>query len=307
MATGVSVTEPAVAPASRGALGVWLCAVGALFGVLYWDTFAGLFQRWLEDPNYQHGFLVPLISGALAYRYLKQAGLPKDGQPVLGLMEILAGGVVHLTAMVIAWPPLDFVGLVLVLRGFALALGGAAWARGLTFPIVFLFFMFPLPVTWMSAVAVWLQDIVSWVSTGMLDLFLECYRRGNTIYVARVSKPLVVAEACSGLRQIMAFIALAAVIGHLSRRSLGFRLTLLALSVPVAIAANVGRVILMAVGSRYFGTHWLSGWMHDLPAMVTLPLGLALMLAVTWGLGRLWPPPRAEGVSPTSGTREVSA
>jgi exosortase len=282
--------EIASPPAQRTVALFWLVAVAALVAVLFGGTFVRLYGLWLKDPNYSHGFLVPLVSGWLAGRYLRRAGWPVAGDTRLGCLTVLAGCIVHLATLVAGWPPLDFVALALLLRGLAVAAGGRAWAGGFTFPILFLFFMFPLPVTWTGTAALWLQDGVSRVAAAVLNLFVVCYRRGNSLFLAGVPEPLVVAEECSGLRQIVAFVALGALLGHLSGRPLLYRVLLVLVAVPVAIAANVARVLLMAAAATRFGTGWLSGWLHHAPVAVTLPLGLALYLLAGWALARLWQP-----------------
>jgi len=84
----------------------------------------------------------------------------------------------------------------------------------------FLFFMFPLPVTWTGAAAVWLQDTVSRVSAPVLNLFWICHRRGNELVIAGLEDNLLVAPECSGLRQLVAFLALAALIAYLGKKPL---------------------------------------------------------------------------------------
>jgi exosortase len=284
-------------PSDRTAVRLWLVAALALLAVLYAPLLWRLAVLWLDDPNYSHGFLVPLISGWLAWRHIRKVGPPVCGEPGLGCLEVLSGCAVHLVAFVIAWPPLDFVALALVLRGLAVAAGGREWAKGFTFAILFLFFMFPLPVTWTGTAALWLQDWVSRASEAVLNLFVVCYRRGNALYLAGVPDPLMVAEECSGLRQIVGFVALGALLGHLGRRPPLFRVLLVVLAVPVAIAANVARVLLMAVVTTFLGTGWLSTWLHHAPALVALPLGLALFLLTGRALGRFWPP-RPKEVAP---------
>lgn len=264
----------------------WIAPIAGLLVVLYGSMVLALAERWMADPNYSHGFLVPLISGWLVWRWRRRGAPRVQGQPLLGSLEMTAGGLLHLAATVVVWPPLDFVGLLLVLRGMALVVGGRNWAAELSFPGLFLFFMFPLPVTWTGALAIWLQEVVSWASAGILDLMWVCHRSGHSLFLAGLDQPLVVAEECSGLRQIIAFVALAALIGHLSRRTLVSRMALLLAAVPVAIGANVLRVLLMAIGARCFGAAWLATWLHDAPALVTLPFGLALLVAFSWLTGR---------------------
>jgi exosortase len=251
----------------------------------------------MADPQYSHGFLVPVVSGWLAWRWIRRVGAPDEGQLVLGPAEILAGCCLHWSSAIVFCPQLDFVALALCLRGLALAVGGSEWARGFNFPIGFLFFMFPLPFHLTAAAAVWLQEAVARVSAPLLDLFVVCYQRGSCLYLAGVDQPLVVAPECSGLRQIEAFVAIATLLGYLSQRSLVKRILFVLAAVPVAVAANVVRVLLMAFGVRCFGSGWLGGFLHDVPAMFTVPLGLGLLVLTGWVLGNYH-----DGAAPEDGS-----
>jgi len=66
--------------------------------------------------------------------------------------------------------------------------------------------------------------------------------------------------------------------------------------VPVAIVANVLRVVLMNAGAYWFGTGWLNGWLHHAPALFSLPVGFLLFLAVDRTLQGLF---RGKTTSPT--------
>ncbi|MGH7172746.1 MAG: exosortase/archaeosortase family protein, partial [Gemmataceae bacterium] len=272
---------------SRTPVLLWLGLVALLFLAFFGGNLLKLTDRWSKDPSYSHGFLVPFVSLWLAVRAYRRAGAPVEGDVRIGSMAMLAGVMLHLLLTIINNPMLDFVAAGLVLWGVAVAVGGVEWAWGFLFPIGFLFFMFPLPATWTNFAGLWLQDWVAQVSAVVLDPFVVCYRRGNSLYLAGVPKPLVVAAECSGLRQIISFLALGVLVGGLSRKSKAFRVLLAAAAIPVAIISNVARILLMAACSVWFGTKWMGGWMHDAPALVTLPLGLALFLIVGWVLSRL--------------------
>ncbi|MBI1915252.1 MAG: exosortase/archaeosortase family protein [Planctomycetes bacterium] len=268
----------------------WAGVLGALCALLFGETFLQLVEQWWTDPNYSHGFLVLPFSIGLAWHCARRTPWTGQGEIGPGLAALFTGCGMHLVAVVLSSPLVDFVALALVLRGLTVLAGGRTWASAFTFPILFLFFLFPLPGLWTATAAVWLQDIVSRLSATILDLFLVCYRRGNTLYLAGLSQPLVVAEECSGLRQIVAFVALGALLGHLSGRRWYFRLLLLFAAVPVAIVANLVRVLLMAFGAHFFGTGWIAGSLHHAPALFSMPLGIALYLLVWWGLLRVFEP-----------------
>jgi exosortase len=263
--------------------------------LLFLGTFMGLVRTWNIDANYSHGYLVLPISIWLACRYLRQVDFPCQGQAALGCLTAGVGCQLHLVTLIVVWPLLDFLALALILYGTAIVVGGRRWAAGLTFPILFLSFMFPLPVTWTNFTSVWLQDWVSRVSGQVLEIFVVCHQRGNTIYLAGASEPIYVAQECSGLRQLVAFVALAALVGYLSNRGWRFGLLMIMAAVPVAILSNVLRVLLMAVAVRYLGSQSVSGWLHDVPAVVTLPVGLLLFFLISRAVGQWFSPRKVEG------------
>jgi exosortase len=295
-----AVAEPA-APAAVRPAAPWpaLAACGVALAALFAQTAVTLVGLWDRDPNYSHGYFVPVLSGFLAYRVLRREGVPGTGRPGLGMVSLLVGVALHLAAEVVHWPPLDYLGLVLVLRGLLVAVGGPGWAARFAFPLLFLFFMFPLPVTYTGYAALWLQDIVSRITEGVLGQFLVVYRQGHTLYIAGMEKGLVVAEECSGLRQIVAFLAFAALYGYLVGRSLVVRTVLFMAALPIAVLANVLRVLLMNLGALWFGTNWLSTGLHHFPVLFSLPVGLVLFLLLDRGLaGRAAKAPPADGETP---------
>lgn len=287
MATAPLPTPSAAPPRiawSRCALG--LAAVG-LGVALFAGTFANLLRLWDMDQSYSHGYIVPLISAWLAYRVYRRVGPPIGGDLRLSLTGMFIGVSCQLAATVLRWPPLSFLGLICVIRGLLVAAGGRKWAAEFTFPLLFLFFMFPLPVTWTSYAALLLQDIVSRISESVLSLFLVCTRVGHTIRIAGLDQSLVVAEECSGLGQIVAFVAFAALLGHLMQRPGWYRVVLILAAVPIAVFANTLRVVLMNVGAYWFGTRWMHGTLHDAPALFGVPVGVVMFLVFDHVLDRL--------------------
>jgi exosortase len=276
----------------------------ALFG----QRFVELVRVWSEDDNYSHGFLVPLVSAYLAYQYVRRVGGPREGNVPAGLVWLVGGCFLHLAAVVLWWPPIDYVALVTILHGLAVLAGGREWARGFRFPILFLFFLFPLPVALTDRLAVELQGIVTTLSTLVLSFFLPVHRDGYEILLP--GPRLEVGEACSGLRQLVAFAALTLIVVHLSHRGWWYKALLLLAAPLVAIAANLLRVLLMACILWNFGPRWISQTRivaglgltyHDAWGLLTMAAGLGLLVTVAWWLGRLLPETgqRKDGQRPT--------
>jgi exosortase len=259
---------------------LWGSAMAVLLlAALYWPTGIRLVQAWQTDPNYMHGFFVLPISLLFAWSYLRSHPAPDHGDAFLGWQGILAGGVLHLVALLFEWNLVDFVALFFLLRGLAIMAGGREWARGLLFPILFLFFMFPLPFFLTNLASLWLQQIVTTTSGFLLNLAVGCTTTGNELLLAGTTR-LKVGQECSGMRQIVAFLALGTVMAWWSRRGSRTKTLLVALAVPIAVLTNIVRVLEMAFGALWFNIDWSNAEVHDIPAMVTMPLGLLLYLAV---------------------------
>jgi len=266
-----------------------LAGVLLLLGALVFERILNLGYVWSRDANYSHGFLIVPISVALAIRNLQASKQPLKPELFLGLLNLTLGCVLMVATTIVHFSLADYAALCLILRGITVTIGGRAWASSFTFPILFLFFMFPLPITWTNFASVWLQDWVSLISGKVLGLFFVCHQRGNKIILAGADDPLYVAQECSGLRQLVAFLALAVLMAHLSRRGLVFGTLMLVAAVPVAIVSNVLRILLMATLIRYFGAASVSGWLHDLPALATLPIGLLLFCVMMKAISDYFP------------------
>jgi exosortase len=304
-ASAVRAKSGPLPPSPRAS--AWLTGgvLGLLLGALFWGRLVELYANWQDDPNYSHGFLVPLVSGYLAYRIYRRQGAPEQGNGTVGVCWVVVGCLLHLLAELLWWPPIDFLALTTILFGLAVAVGGRAWAGGFVFPIFFLFFMFPLPITLVDQMAVWLQDTVTGLATQVLNLFIPTFRAGNFIHAAGQDS-LEVGEACSGLRQLVAFAALACLLVHLVGRSLVYRLLLVLAAPVVAFASNLLRVLLMCLIVRFFGKSWIGGVYHDLWGLLAMLLGLGLYLGLAWWLTRLLPEDPKPSDQPRDTTDETT-
>jgi exosortase len=276
-----------------------LVAVG-LLAVLFADHFKSLYHGWSTDDNYSHGFLVPVVSAWLAWEVIRRHGLPADGATVPGLFWVVTGCLLLLWDDIVGWAPIEFMALATLLFGFGILTGGRAWAKRFIFPILFLFFMFPLSPILLNHIATWLQDKVATTGTVLLQLFVPAWQEGNKIHLP--GQQLEIGEQCSGLRQAVTFAALTLLVAHLSRRRWPFRLGIVLAGLPIAIAANLLRVMLMAFLLMHFGSESISekrivlfgisyhtGW-----GLLTHATGLGLLLGVAWWLGRVFPNKPAE-------------
>ena len=283
-----AVVAQAISPGAAGAV-----VVAALLaaGGLYVQTFRDLIEVWNNDPNYSHGFVVPFMALAFAALAWKTHGPPVRRQATLGAAavgvgEIVFGLLLHVAAWFRAVLLFDVLSMIFILRGLLLVLGGKEINRAYGFSVLFLVFMAPLPMAWYQPLAIEMQHFVSVISSAMLDMCgIPAYREGYFIHVPGYT--MEVAEACSGLRQLTAVLALGVAIGHLSGRRTWFRWTLGLLSLPVAVGANCIRVTLSGVIMMLFGREWAEGVFHTLEGLVIVALAAGLIVALAWGLSRL--------------------
>jgi exosortase len=272
---------------------------------LYYPTFSMFIYDWSNDENYSHGFLVPFIVGYLVWTKRDQlrATMPKPS--LSGIFVLLGGVLIYIVGTIgIEW----FVrraSLIIVLGGLILYLYGVSYFKILLFPLGYLIFMVPLPAVVYSTIAFRLQLLVSKVSAGVIALAgIPVYRNGNIIEVA--SGPLAVEEACSGMRSIMALLALSSLFAYILYRTKLRQWLLVASALPVAVVTNIIRVTVTGIAAHYLGREVAEGILHDSFGWIVFVLAFILLFLVSKLLNRILPeeaptPPPATEADPKSG------
>jgi len=272
----------------RWSIALFVTVVFAPLLALYADCFAALDHVWRIDPNYSYGWLVVAASLFFAWR-ARRCGVPcwqseiSAAELGLGWTALMIGLALHFVASFLGVLLLNVVGLVAILRGSLLLLGGRNAVRAYGFAALFLIFMAPLPVAWYQPLANLMQHLAIVVSVSTLSaLGVPVFADG---YVIRLpGHSLEMAEACSGLRQLTAFLALSVAVGHLSGRTVWFKVLLAALSGIVALAANCLRVVVTVLVLLWAGPRWAEGVFHTIEGLAVVGLGLLMLVAVAWGL-----------------------
>jgi exosortase len=285
------------------ALGVLLTAVVV---AIFWDSLQQLEQVWQIDPSYSHGYLVPLASLGFAILAWNRGqpnfsdALGKRGMAT-GVAEVLLGLAMHAAGWLLSLLILDVVALICVIRGLLLLVGGPSVNAKFGFAALFLIFMAPLPGAVQQPLALWMQHFVSLISAASLEILgIAAYRQGYMIHLSDYT--MEVGEACSGLRQLTAVLALAVAMGELYQASTPTRWLLALLALPVSIAANCFRVTMSGVIMVFFGAKWAEGVFHTLEGLAVILMAAATLLAIAWGLVRLeqrwgWPTAANERVA----------
>jgi exosortase len=254
----------------------WLALLAAL-GSLFWTALGQMASRWAVDPSYTHGFLVPLFSLYLLWhrRSLFQPSSPTIGW---GLGFIGLGTGLMIAAAALLLQTLGHYSLPIFLAGVCLALGGWQTLKWAWPSLVFLFLMVPLPGPLADALGGPLQHVATVASTYVIQTVgVPAVAEGNVILLSE--EPIGVAEACSGLRMLVLFVAIAAGFVLLVDRKPWEKLLLLASSIPIAIIANVTRITLTAMMYEWVSEHAAQLVFHDLAGWLMMPLAIALLAA----------------------------
>jgi len=260
--------------------GMLICV---LMAVLALPTFQSLITTWEQHPDYSHGWLLLPVT---IYLFIRARPWAAACKPMMGLgtMSMLAGGILHLASQVVPWPLLDYAGWILLIRGLTLTCWGRDAARRLLPVLAFAVLMFPLPAVWLNSLAMLLQNLIAQLADLGLNLIWVCHRSGHQLYLAGLDEPLSVAVECSGVRQLLVFLAMGWLLAFFVQGPCWRRLSLVLASIPLAILANVLRVFTLAIMARLLGPASIQGLLHDVPLLMTLPLG-GLML--WWCYSRL--------------------
>ena len=264
-------------PASRmlaGSLPVTLPFVFAYSFVL-----VGLVQQWADDPNYAHGFFVPFMAAYLARRRWARFLAAPRRPSAAGIVLVVAGSLVYLAGVLGAELFTMRASLIIVLAGILLALEGPERLRVMAFPIAFMLFMIPLPYVIYYRLTFPLQLESSRMAAAVLTAAgLPVVREGNVLHLEGYS--LEVVTACSGLRSIMSLGAIGVFLADLFRMRPAGLLLYTVLIVPVAMAANVARLVVTAVLATLAGQETAESFLHELSGVVLFVTGVLSLVLI---------------------------
>lgn len=266
-------------------LAAWL-AVAGLMAWLYAPVIASMMGNWWDDPNYSHGFLVPLVSGYLVWRQRDALMRLAAGPNPLGLVLVALGLAMLLVGQQAHEFYLRRASLIPVLWGLTLTAWGWPVARRTIFAAAYLLLMVPLPYLIYDAVAFPLRLVAARLAGAVVRLFgVPVLVDGNTLHLPHVV--LDVVDACSGIRSLISLLAAGVILAYLMLPNRWLKLAVVALVVPVAVATNALRVATAGLLAEYFGPQTLAGAMHDAVGWVVFMVAFLVLAGVTTLLKRL--------------------
>ncbi|MEA3544075.1 MAG: exosortase A [Thermodesulfobacteriota bacterium] len=255
---------------------------------LYGQIFQGLYSDWSHDPNYSHGFLVPLISAYFVWQNWDEIIELELKPSNYGLLLVLFALFVLLAGTAAQEFYTKRSSFIFLLAGCILFLLGWQWLKQLALPVLFLFFMIPLPYIVYDAMAFPLKLFVAKFSVIALKLMgVVVLREGNIIMFPQTV--LEVADACSGLRSLMSLLALGVALAVFTQNGTPQKVLLVLLTIPIAILTNMIRVIGTGFLAQYYGSAAAEGFFHEFAGMGVFLLAMVLLFISSAALRRVWP------------------
>ena len=263
----------ALRPGARISLALLFATAVWVYAPIFWEM--GL--DWYNDPNYSHGFLVPLIAGYFLFQRWPDLKQARVAPSLTGMPVILFG----LTMLILGWVGTEYftmrLSFVVLLAGTVLFLFGWPIFTVTALPILFLALMVPLPYIVYDAIAFPLKLFVTKVSVASLKLMgVLVWNEGNIIMFPNTT--LEVADACSGLRSMMSLTALSVAYAFLMTIPAWKRLCIVLSAIPIAVATNALRVIATGFLAQYWGAKAAEGFFHEFAGLAVFGLGMVLLI-----------------------------
>ena len=279
------------------------------FAVLYYSVFQGLVKTWMSQEQYSFAPLIPFIFLYLLHSSRQQLLNTVIRPNYSGLIIVLIGYCLYLTGIFGVHGFTARFSCIVMLMGFTLFTLGTQMMRRLSFPFFMLLFMIPFPDLLDRLFSIKLRLFSSIITEKILHTMgVSVFRQGNIIDIG--SMQFNVADACSGMNYLLPLLALSALVGYFSTKSITVRSILFVSAIPITLAANVLRITGTALIAEYWTREIAKGFMHDFSGWVVFMFAFFCLFAELKILNRLIPgkkdiPEEKRQTGQTAGTDDL--
>jgi len=267
-----------------------LLAMLAVTVLSYWSISANIFKEWQRSDDYSAGQLVPLIALFLVWRERKTLRRCMLRPCWWGIALLILAQAARFYGLLFMYESGVRYSMVLTLAGLVLMVAGWQVFRSVSWILLFLFLMFPLPGRIHNLINGPLQRMSTTGSVFLLEAFgVRVSQQGNVVMLNE-KIPMAVTEACSGLRMLIAFVIVAAFIAYMVNRSRRQKAVLLLSSIPVAVMCNILRLCVTAVLFLLASAEVAQKFFHDFAGLAMMPAAVLLMFGELWLMEKLTMP-----------------
>lgn len=237
-------------------------------------------QSFWQLSDYEHGPLLTLIAFWLLWREREALSVATSPTSAAGAIAwIVPGLFAYLVGVRTKAGFLEFGALVPILAGALWMIGGWQVLRRTWFALLLLFLALPLPANVIMAATAGLKEWVSIASEAILHFAgYPIARDGVTLRVGQYN--LLLADACSGMNSLISLTAVGLLYLYLTaQRRIAHLLIMAASILPIAIATNIVRVIVLSLITYYLGDEAGQGFLHEIAGFAIFMIALVLLAA----------------------------
>lgn len=276
--TGIAVPERMDRAASQWRPALVQMGLGAIaLSILFAADVQDMVSIWLSASTYNHCALIPFIAGWLAWQRRDEIAHARPQPSMAGLALLGAAAILWLLGDAGGIALARQTAFVVMLQALVPLFLGTALTRALLFPTAYLLFMVPVGEELLPI----LQTLTARMSTALLGLAgIPAHIEG--IFITTPNGYYKVAEACAGVKFLVAMLAYGALVANICFRNVWRRIAFMAACVVVPILANGVR----AFATMYVGylttADTASGFDHVLYGWFFFAMVMALVMAMAW-------------------------
>jgi len=257
----------------------------------FWQPLVLLFSLTQQQEHYSHIVLIPCLSFYVLYLDRKAIFASRECSPWLGSILIGLGALGYWFADATIFAPdqlpMTILALVVMCWGIVVACFGVTLCRKVSFGLLFLLFMVPLPSFLLGAIIGFLQRSSAEATDALFSLLgIPVFRQGFVFSLSNFT--IHVAEECSGIRSALSLFITSLVAGHFSLRAPWAKTGLVAFVVPITIVKNAFRIVGLSLLANYVDPTFItdSVW-HRSGGIPLFLLSLVVLISLVWLLRRL--------------------
>ncbi|HEX3969473.1 MAG TPA: exosortase, partial [Edaphobacter sp.] len=234
---------------------------------------------WYTIPDYSHGFLIPLFAAFLIWDKRKTLNATPIRQTWSGIILV----VLSIAVLILGVYGVELftarMSFIFLLAGLIWTFFGWAMLKELRFALLVLVLAIPFPAIVFNHITFPLQLLASRVASDILPVLgVPTLHEGNVIELPIMK--LEVAEACSGIHSLMSLFTLAVFYGYFLEKTTRRRVLLALASIPIAVAANVVRIVGTGLCVQYWDPSKALGFFHEFSGWVMFVVSLVCLLLV---------------------------
>ena len=259
--------------------------------LIYYDALSYMIHVWIHNQDYQHCFLIPLVSLYMIWERREELKNTPVQPSWWGLIPFAFAiflyflgefGAEYLTLQMSFWW--------VIVALISLNMGKAVF-KTVFFPLIFLTLMFPLPAFFHNRLSLNLQLLSSQLGMSFMRLFgIPAFREGNIIDLGVTQ--LQVVEACSGLRYLFPLMTLGLICAYFFKEKLWKRVLIFCSTIPMAVLFNGLRIGITGILADKISIKVAEGFFHGFSGWVLFMAAFLVLVIEMWILGgvklQLW-------------------